>query len=124
MAESTVVEPDERPFLDGIRAAPDDLDSHLVYADWLDERGYGDRAAALRAWVTLVRLPVTIAGMDEHFAAYNAYREALGEEEAEWIEAVERVRPWIPKAVAEAIFRLALNEQHGDEPSVSWSMEV
>lgn len=124
MATSTVFAPDEQPFLDAIRAAPDDLTTHLVYAEWLDDHGHRDRGAALRAWAALVRLPITLAGMDEHFEAYNDYREALVAEEAEWIEAVERVRPWVPKPLAEAIFRLLLNEQYGDEPSVTWSLTV
>ena len=30
---------DERAFLDGLRARPDDATTRLVYADWLDEQG-------------------------------------------------------------------------------------
>lgn len=37
-AEFTIA-PEEQPFLDEIRANPDDDAARLVYADWLEERG-------------------------------------------------------------------------------------
>lgn len=41
-----------RPFLDMIRAHPDDDGPRLVYADWLDEHGECDRAEFIRASIT------------------------------------------------------------------------
>ncbi len=124
MAEDFAFTSDEQPFIDAIKAGIDDLAAHLAYADWLDEHDRPDHAAVLRAWVALVRLPVTVEGMDEHFAAYNAYRKTLWDDLAPWVEAVERVRKWIPKPVAEAVFRLYLNEHYGDVPSVTWPVDV
>jgi uncharacterized protein (TIGR02996 family) len=40
--------PDERAFLDAVLASPDDDLPRLVYADWLEERRRGDRAAMIR----------------------------------------------------------------------------
>jgi uncharacterized protein (TIGR02996 family) len=40
---------DEAAFLRAIADAPEDLAPRLVYADWLDEHGYADRAEYLRA---------------------------------------------------------------------------
>jgi uncharacterized protein (TIGR02996 family) len=38
----------EQRFIDQILADPDDADVPLVYADWLDEHGHGDRAELIR----------------------------------------------------------------------------
>lgn len=47
----------EQGLLDALREAPDDLLNHLVYADWLDDHGQPGRAAYVREWVDLERLP-------------------------------------------------------------------
>jgi uncharacterized protein (TIGR02996 family) len=39
---------DDRPFIDAIRAAPEDAAPLLIFADWLDERGRADLAFACR----------------------------------------------------------------------------
>jgi uncharacterized protein (TIGR02996 family) len=44
--------PDERAFLDAVLASPDDDLPRLVYADWLEERRRGDRAAMIRRGIT------------------------------------------------------------------------
>lgn len=49
---------DERPFLDAIRARPDDDVVRLVFADWLEERGQRGRAE-------FIRLQCRLAGLDE-----------------------------------------------------------
>src|SRR5436305_3456852 len=43
-------------FLDAIREAPDDDAPRLIFADWLDDHGDGDRAAFIRTQVRLARL--------------------------------------------------------------------
>ena len=40
--------PDQRDFLEAIRQAPDDDTPRLIYADWLDDQGDGERAAFIR----------------------------------------------------------------------------
>ena len=45
---NTEISPEEQPFLDEIRANPDDDAARLVYADWLEERG--EDAAAFLRW--------------------------------------------------------------------------
>lgn len=40
------------PFLDTIRDAPNDLAPKLIFADWLEERGFSERATAIRYHVT------------------------------------------------------------------------
>lgn len=49
--------PDEQALWAAIRAAPDDDLPRLVYADWLDERGRGDRAEFIRLQCRLAALP-------------------------------------------------------------------
>src|SRR5579872_5879061 len=43
-------------FLDAIRESPDDDAPRLIFADWLDDHGDGDRAAFIRAQVRLAPL--------------------------------------------------------------------
>jgi uncharacterized protein (TIGR02996 family) len=47
----------ERAFLDAIIAEPDEDLHRLVFADWLDENGQGDRAEFIRVQIDLDRLP-------------------------------------------------------------------
>jgi uncharacterized protein (TIGR02996 family) len=47
--------PGARPFLDAIRAAPDDDAPRLVYADWLEENGPPERAEFIRIQCELAR---------------------------------------------------------------------
>lgn len=49
------ISPEEQPFLDEIRANPDDDAARLVYADWLEERG-DVRAEYVRLSVELATL--------------------------------------------------------------------
>jgi uncharacterized protein (TIGR02996 family) len=44
---------DERAFLKAIWRKPNDMTARLVYADWLDEHGYGWEADAVRYWARL-----------------------------------------------------------------------
>lgn len=46
---------DDRDFLDAIIAAPEDDIPRLVYADWLDERGCGERAEFIRVQCELAQ---------------------------------------------------------------------
>ncbi len=43
-----VADPTEQRFLDAIRQRPDDPETRVVYADWLEERGQAQRAEFLR----------------------------------------------------------------------------
>jgi uncharacterized protein (TIGR02996 family) len=44
-------------FLARVREVPDADEPRLIYADWLDEQGDGDRAEFIRAQIALARLP-------------------------------------------------------------------
>ncbi|MGL4555777.1 MAG: TIGR02996 domain-containing protein, partial [Gemmataceae bacterium] len=44
-----------RPFLDDIRADPDDDGPRLIYADWLDEAGDEARAEFIRLQIARAR---------------------------------------------------------------------
>src|SRR5262245_7614105 len=44
-----------RAFLDAIRAEPDDDASRLIFADWLEENGEGERAEFIRLQIALAR---------------------------------------------------------------------
>src|SRR5688500_3582805 len=65
---------DEQGFLAALKKAPDDRTVHLAYAEWLAKRGHPSRAAAVRAWVELVRVPLA-AGIAQVRIAYQHYRE-------------------------------------------------
>ncbi len=114
----------EQGFLTSIKKAPDDLTAHLAYADWLAEQNQGSRAAALRAWAEFTRIPVTEVGMKGVVAAYHNYRDSLKLKDAEWIDALEKVRPWIPVPLAEKIVRVSLDDAHGAAEAVSWTVDV
>jgi uncharacterized protein (TIGR02996 family) len=116
--------PAERGFIAAIKKAPDDLTAHLVYADWLAEQNQGSRAAALRAWAEFVRIPVTAVGMKGVVAAYHNYRDALKLKDAEWVEAMEKVRPWIPVPLAEKIVRVCLDDMYGVPEPSAWAVNV
>lgn len=49
---------DARAFLNVIQASPDDDDVRLVFADWLEENGEGDRAALIRIQIEILRAHV------------------------------------------------------------------
>jgi uncharacterized protein (TIGR02996 family) len=114
----------EQGFRAAIKKAPDDLTAHLAYADWLAEQNHGSRAAALRAWAEFVRIPVTAVGMKAVIAAYHAYRDSLKLKDAEWIEAVEKVRLWLPVPLAEKVVRVCLDDLYGPGEAVAWTVDV
>jgi uncharacterized protein (TIGR02996 family) len=72
---------DDSAFLHTIRESPEDDGPRLVYADWLEEQGDGERAEFIRAQVELARRP---AG---GFADGDPRRHALAEREAELLDA-------------------------------------
>jgi uncharacterized protein (TIGR02996 family) len=72
---------EEESFLQAIGADPADDASRLVYADWLDEHGGGDRAAFLRAECSAA------AGKPMHARTCRRYAKALPEE---WLRSVAR----------------------------------
>jgi uncharacterized protein (TIGR02996 family) len=82
----------ERPFLEAVRAAPDDDGPRLVYADWLDERGDHDRAEFIRVQCELARLDPADAGVPD---LHVRQLEMLAEHEQEWLgDWSERLIRW------------------------------
>lgn len=116
--------PDEQAYLDAIKASPEDQAAHLAYADWLDAQGRGFHAAALRNWTNFVREPLMAAGGGPVRQAYYAYRHALYREDSDWIEAVDGVRRWIGKRVAEKMARLFLEDCYGITAALTWTIKV
>ncbi len=115
---------DEPGFLGALKATPGDLTAHLAYADWLDEQNRPTCAVVLRAWVEFARVPVSATGMDQVNEAYRAYQGSLLQQDADWIEAMDKVRRWISKPVAEKIVRLCIQDVYGTEPAASWAVSV
>ena len=64
--------PEQRAFLDGIIAHPDDIDRRWVYADWLDDHGDPDRAEFIRIQLSKKW------SRREDLLLYNNWREWLG----------------------------------------------
>ena len=114
----------EKKFLAAIKKATGDLTAHLAYADWLAEQNQGSRAAALRAWAEFIRIPVTEVGMKGVVAAYHNYRDSLKLKDAEWIDALEKIRPWIPTSLAEKIVRVCLDDARGAAEAATWTVDV
>ena len=114
----------ERGFRAAIKKHPDDLTAHLAYADWLAEQNQGSRAAALRAWAEFVRIPVTAVGMKGVVTTYYTYRDSLKMKDGEWIEAMEKVRPWLPRALTEKIVRVCVDDLYGPAEAVAWAVDV
>ncbi len=79
---------DRAALLAAILAAPDDDAPRLVYADWLDEQGEGERAEFIRVQIELARFPhdwrlvsdlmraEDACGVDAHFWLPPAVRHA------------------------------------------------
>src|SRR5262245_16721475 len=107
---------DEQGFHTAIKNTPDDLTVHLVYADWLAEHGHESRATVLRAWTELVRTPVA-AGMSQLLGVYQRYQDTLLQKDAEWIEAMEKLRRWISRPIAEKIVRVFIDSVFGRAPA-------
>ncbi len=72
----------ERAFLEAIRETPDDDAPRLIYADWLDEQGGGERSAQ----AAFIRAQCRLAALAEDDPA----REILEDEEAELLAEYER----------------------------------
>jgi uncharacterized protein (TIGR02996 family) len=74
---------DTEPFLQRIRAYPDDNDPRLVFADWLEEQGGPGlaRAAFIRVQIALATLPEGDPARPELLAAEKVLRDAHG---ADW----------------------------------------
>lgn len=115
---------EEQAFLVAIRKFPDDLTVHLAYADWLTEHNQEPRAAVLRAWVEFVRIPFRTDTAPDVLAAIHAYWASLQEKDARWLEAMERLRPWIPLRVAEKVVRVCLDDVYGPTRAERWTVDV
>lgn len=115
---------DEHTLLVAIRQFPNELTTHLVYADWLSEYRQESRAAVLRAWVEVVRLPYSAANGAAVLRALQGYWNSLLEEDARWLEAMERLRPWIPIPLAEKIVRVCIEDVYGPMEAETWEVEV
>jgi uncharacterized protein (TIGR02996 family) len=73
----------ERAFFQAIREAPHDDAPRLIFADWLDEQGGGDRAAR----AAFIRIQCRLAELPEDDPA----RDALEDEEADLLAEYERI---------------------------------
>jgi uncharacterized protein (TIGR02996 family) len=69
-------------FLAAIRAAPADDQLRLVYADWLDEQGQGERAELIRLQIELPRLGVADARRPD---LLRREAELLADHRADWL---------------------------------------
>lgn len=114
----------EQAILASIKKYPNELTTHLVYADWLTEHQQETRAAALRAWVEFVRAPFRADTAPEVLTALHTYWASLLEQDARWLEAMNRLRPWIPHGVAEKIVRVCLDDVYGPTEAETWAVEV
>src|SRR5262245_58333502 len=79
---------DAEPFLQRIRAFPDDDAPRLIFADWLEEQDAAGPAGANAARARLIRVQVALAGLPEgaprRAGLLIAERELLDGHRAEW----------------------------------------
>src|SRR5262249_31705221 len=94
------------------------------YADWLAEHRQETRAAALRAWVEFVRIPFRADTAPQVLAALQAYWASLLQEDARWLEAMEPLRPGIPRRGAATIVRVCVDDVYGTAEAEAWAVEV
>lgn len=110
---------DEEGFLLAVAAAPDDALIHLVYADWLDERD-DPGGLCLRYWVELARTPYSDTAYPALRGHLAGFRAALREADPQWVELVDRARPWVGERLAVLIARLYLREKQGRKHERQW----
>lgn len=84
----------EQAFLQAIRHQPDDNTPRLLYADWLDEQGRGDRAEFVRIQCALARLPETLEHLDRRLALQERARQLLAAHEHEWVTPTQLDLTW------------------------------
>lgn len=109
---------DEKPFLRQLMADPDDLETRLVYADWLDERGDCDRAEFLRLECDLIRLEPT----DLRYLKLNErYQELHSRLDPRWLAMLDRTP--IDNCRMQSEFRCPRRWEYlqpGSNPRVRW----
>jgi uncharacterized protein (TIGR02996 family) len=92
----------DNPFLRAVIANPDDDLTRLVYADWLDENGQGERAEFIRVQVALA------AGEpddDRRRHLEDRQRELLVAHDQEWVRELAEVLECPPGAWGGWVFR-------------------
>jgi uncharacterized protein (TIGR02996 family) len=107
-------------FLAAIAEDPDDLVTHLVYADWLDERGQEQAAACLRTWCQVVSLPYdedAYRHLQSRIGEYRSHRRLVDEA---WAQRVEKARAWVSVSLVENVARLHLRTRHGRKIDRQW----
>lgn len=79
----------EIPFLNAIFQTPGDSATHLIYADWLDERGDNDRAQYLRLAIELSQLAKSA---QKHRGVKKQIRTVCERIDATWLKRVRCVQ--------------------------------
>jgi uncharacterized protein (TIGR02996 family) len=110
---------DEAGFLAALAIAPDDLIAHLVYADWLEERG-DPGAACLRLWVELLGSRYEESSYRSLLELMERFRVSLRAAEPEWVELVGEAREWVGSGLAELATRLHLRVREGRKEDRQW----
>jgi uncharacterized protein (TIGR02996 family) len=109
----------EDGFLHVIADDPCDLVTHVVYADWLEERG-DERAACLRAWLDLLSIPYEDAGYRVLEAAVREYQALIQAADPAWVRRMAAARDWVDVLLAETLARLHLRVRHGRKADRQW----
>jgi len=110
---------EEVGFLVALAAGPNDLTTHLVYADWLDEHD-DPGGTCLRTWVELVQTPYEDANYRHLLGLVEQFQLALNCADRQWVEVVGEARDWVDAALAEKVVRLHLRVRHGRKIDRQW----
>jgi uncharacterized protein (TIGR02996 family) len=109
----------EDGFLNVIADDPCDLVTHVVYADWLEERG-DERAACLRAWLDMLSIPYEDASYRVLEAAVREYQALIGAADPAWVRRLASARDWVDVLLAQTLARLHLRVRHGRKADRQW----
>jgi len=115
---------EEDAFLNAIAEDPSDLDTHLVYSDWLDDRGEERAAACLRAWCAMASVPCSEAAYPLLQTRIEHYRLQLQAADPAWVQRLAKARDWVDTSLAERVARLYLRVRHGRKADRQWIDQI
>ena len=108
-------------FLRAIAEDPQDLATHLVYADWLEENGQERVSDCLRTWCQLVAIPYSEDNYKLLAVWVERYRSHLyATPHPGWVHRLAKVRDWVDASLAEKVARLHLRIRHGRKEDRQW----
>jgi uncharacterized protein (TIGR02996 family) len=118
------VDDDELGFLNAIMESPQDVVTHLVYSDWLEEQDDLPDALCLRAWVELIQARYDDDRFRPLTQLFQEFRKRLNVANPVWVNLVAKARDWITPDLADLAARLHLRTALGRKSDRQWINRV